>query len=244
MVLGFYLGGCLFAAAKVSIKVDKVVLAYTPRSSMARQAIEAFNNSHPKYTESLNEENVDVTVELKPEQFSKKDYKVCKIIQGNRVIYQAIDTLEEFLFIYWHFGFNSEFTCNDIFESSVLEIDCQALISFVSKYIAHLPLNTPANLKLALFFGKLCKHYLHDSRLLCSALRELKSTLKLEKKAEQPTMRSAPSASRLPMEDRQLLGEQVGRWFCLEPGEEITLEEKCGASQGKDAVPQGREKSQ
>jgi hypothetical protein len=206
VVLGIYLSGQVSMWA-VNLNIDGVVIAYTSQSSIARRAIESFGKSHRQFEESLREEREDVTVKLTQEKGSKS-YKIRQIVEGGNVIYQAIDTTEEFWCILREFGPGTEFTCDDVLHSSVLEIDGQALRDFVQRNIITLPLNNRANIEMALFFGVLMDHFNHDPTLLLRVLRELQAIARMEHDTAQ-----------WPREERQALIRHAEEWLGLEEGD-------------------------
>jgi hypothetical protein len=223
-ILGIYFGGCwLVALGFYIIGEDGVFLSYTSQSSAARQAINQFKQAYPQYelplSEKIGDDRSGVTVEVK--RVGKNSYAVSKIVENDEIIYRKVDTPEEFWYLQRRFGLGSGFTCNDIWGSSVVDISPQALKDFVGEYIAPLPLNQNniENLKLALFYGAMCERYLQDTKLSCSAWREIKSILEKSGKTDQSRSQSNALMFRLPEEDRQSLKEQVEKWFCSNFGE-------------------------
>jgi hypothetical protein len=210
-----YFGGYV-AATAINYDIDGVILAYTPQSSVARSAVEAFAKRHREHEERLYDtpDNANVTVQFAS---NGKTYSIRKILEGDQVIYQAIDTPEEFWYIFQKFGLDSEFTCDDILKSGSLDVDPQALRKFVGKQIVPVPLNNLAPLERALFFGVLIEHYAKDSALLQRAWRDAE----------------AVRDGRIiwPEGDREVLRDHVDHWFGL------NVEEKSEA--GGDSKDDG-----
>ena len=217
-IWGIYLGGCLTAAA-IQYEMDGVVLAYTAPSSPARDAVERFLHlkQHHTFKEVLEDkpgelERKNVTVKFAPEN-KRRSYKIQQIVEGNNVIYRAVDTLEEFWYIFREFGPGTEFTCDDVLRSSVLEIDPLALRNFARENVVTLHLGDQRNLEVALFFGVLMDHYNHEPTLLGRALRELQAIAKM--KSDTPQW---------PREERQAVVRNTERWLGLEEDDLRTLD--------------------
>ncbi|MDR2419836.1 MAG: hypothetical protein LBD40_00720 [Puniceicoccales bacterium] len=209
-IWGIYLGGCLAAAAAVQYELDGVVLAYTAPSSLARNAVERFLGSgqHHRFKKVLEDrpgESVGENVKVKfvPENRGRS-YKIRQIVEGTDVIYQAVDTTEEFWYILREFGPGTKFTCDDILHSSVLEIDPSALRGFAREYVVILPLNGQENLRIVLFFGVLMDHFHHDPALLMNALREIQAIAKMKNDTPQ-----------WPQEERQAVVRDAAAWLGL-----------------------------
>jgi hypothetical protein len=227
-VWGIYLGGCLTAAA-VQYELDGVVLAYTPLSSVAYKAIKSFEGLHPQYDLARD----DVAVKLTQKKESK-DYRVQQIIKNGNVIFQAVDTPEEFWYILREFGPRTEFTCDDVLASSVLEIDPVTLHTFVREHVAPLHLGNRENIEIVLFFGALEDHFNHDPTLLLMALREIQTIAKMKNDTQQ-----------WPREEREALIRNVAAWLGIGEDNLLTLNlrqlahgdgERPVASQGASKV--------
>jgi hypothetical protein len=213
-----YLSGYLTAAA-IQYEMDGVVLAYTAPSSPARNAVEQFLRSeqHHPFKEVLEDkpgesERKNVTVKFVPENRGKS-YKIRQIVEGGEVIFQAVDTPEEFWYIFREFGPGTEFTCDDVLHSSVLEIDPPALRAFVREHVAPLHLGDRRNLEVTLFFSVLMDHLNHEPALLVRVLRELQAIAKM--KSDTPQW---------PQEERQAVVKHAAQWLGLEEGDLRTLD--------------------
>jgi hypothetical protein len=208
-IWGVYLGGCLAAATAVQYELDGIVLAYTAPSSPARNAVEWFLNSerHHRFKDVLGD-RVDEAAGVEVKFVSKdrgKFYKVWRILKDTKVIYQAVDVPDEFWCIFREFGPGTEFICDDVLRSSVLEIDPPALCDFAREYVAPLHLGDPWNIEAMLFFGALMDHFHSESTLLGNALREIQAIAKMESDTPQ-----------WPREERQAIVERTTKWLGLE----------------------------
>ncbi|MDR2377610.1 MAG: hypothetical protein LBD54_02570, partial [Puniceicoccales bacterium] len=210
---GIYLGGSAVASA-FSYDIDGVILAYTPQSSVARKALESFLEKHPEHRDRLSDapgrERPDVTVKLARRGSA---YRVNQIIERDQMIYQTVDTPEEFTYIERHFGLGSEFTRADLsraLDERSLEIDPEALRSFVTQNVAHRTLNNPENLRLAFFYGVLLDRYGFPATLLRRARQEMRAIFgwdPLDANGEQRPQTIQPSIRpQWPEEERRAFG--------------------------------------
>jgi hypothetical protein len=219
VVWGISLGGSAVASA-FNYDIDGFVLAYTPQSSVARRAVESFLERHPEHRDRLSDapgrERPDVTVKLAHRGSS---YKVSQVIERDQMIYQTVDTPEEFGYIERHFGPGSEFTRADLLKAldeGTLEIDPEALKNFVARNITPRPLDNPENLKGAIFYGVLLERYGLPALLLRRARQEMKVIFGWEPMdaSEGRRLQTAPrSQPRWPKEEEQNFERDLTRWF-------------------------------
>jgi hypothetical protein len=216
VMLGIYLGGQV-AAWAINYEMNGVFLAYTSQSSIARNAVESFVKLNPQYEKSLDEKREDVTVKLAQKK-DNKSYKIQQIVEGGNVIYRAVDTPEELWYILREFGPGTEFTCDDVFHSSVLVIDHLALRDFVRDHVIALPLNDRTNIEMVLFFAVLMDHFDHDPTLLQMVLRELQAL------ARQMLARMRGDDGQWTEEELQALIEHATGWLGIRRRDLVELD--------------------